>query len=651
LKAPTSFAILIILALCTACTETTVSPTPVPSPTPSPTPEPKTLTICLPNEPDSLYLYGTDDLAAQHIWQAIYDGPLDSRNYTYQPVILTSLPSLASGSAAVEMITAQAGDRVLAAGGEVVELAPGVTVQDASGQRVTFDGTPILMQRMVVTFALHSNLYWSDGALLTADDSVFSFELAADGSTDLAQVPATLADKHAIKRTTDYHAVDVRTIVWSGIPGFLDRAYFLNFWHPLPRHAWGHLSAAELLNADVSTRHPLGWGPFVLREWVPGDHITADRNPIYFRAPEGLPRVDEVTFRFIPDPTTLAGELLAGRCDVVTHDAAEAVRAALSPPSSPPMRGKEEGPTPMGGEKEGGLTPMEGKEGELTVFSTYDARWEFLAFGISPATGYDRPDFFEDVRVRQAIALCIDRQAMINQLLGPSGRVLHSTIPPEHPLYAGDALTTWGYAPAAGQTLLATAGWYDEDGDGTREAHNIPGITDGTPFQVTYHTTGEPQRVQTAQLIQTYLAECGLQVSLETLPPETLFDAGPEGVLFGRRFDLAQFSWRAVSDPLCDLFLSGQMPDAGHWDRPNVAGFLDDEYDTACLSALEAPPGSKIYATGHTEAQHIFSERLPVLPLFQHPKVTLARTSVIGLVPDPTQTSELWNIEQLDLRP
>ena len=632
MKVPASLAILVVLALCTACAEPTIPPTPSPTPppTPSPTPEPKTLTVCLPDEPDSLYLYGTDSPAAQHVWQAIYDGPLDSRHYGHQPVILTALPNLTDGSAAVGTVTVQTGDRVLAASGEVVELAPGVTVKGAAGQRVTFDGSPLPMPRLVVTFTLQPDLYWSDGALLTADDSVFSFELAADGSTELAEVPATptdvgrlsiAANKHIIERTADYRATDVRTVVWSGVPGFLDRAYPLNFWHPLPRHAWGHLSAAELLRADVSTRRPLGWGPFVLREWIPGDHITAARNPIYFRAPEGLPRLDEVVFRFIPDPATLAGELLAGRCDVVTHDAADAVRAALADQS------------------------------QLEVLSTYDARWELLAFGISPAIGYERPDFLEDVRVRQAIALCIDRQAVASQVLDPPGRVVHSTLPPEHPFYAGETLTTWGHDPAAGQALLAAAGWRDEDGDSVREAHDIPGIADGTPFQVTYHTTSDPLRVQTAQLIQSYLAECGVQVHVETVPPETLFAPGPEGILFGRRFDLAQFSWRAQPDPLCDLFLSSQIPDAGHWDRPNVAGFLDDEYDTACLSALEAPLDSDAYAAGHAEAQRIFSARLPALPLFQRPKVTLARGSVIGLSLDPTQGSELWNIEQLDLRP
>lgn len=622
-------AVPVVLILCTACAaEPTTPPTPSPSPTlpptPSPTPEPKRLTICSSEEPDSLYFYGTDSLAAQHVWQAIYDGPIDSRNYADQPVILTHLPSLTNGDAAVKTTVVQTDDRVLDASGKVIELSPGVMIEDVGGQRVTFDGTPLLMPRMIVTFTLQTDLYWSDGMLLTADDSVFSFELASDSAI------AAATGKHIIERTSDYRAIDTRTVVWSGIPGFLDWSCWLNFWHPLPRHAWGRLAAIELLTADVATRKPLGWGPFVIHEWIPGDHLTVVRNPIYFRAHDGLPRMDEVIFRFIADPARLAEQLESGRCDIVTHEAANSVRAALL--SSVP--------------------PNEGEAGRgIETLSTYDTRWELLAFGISPNADYNRPDFFEDVRVRQAIALCIDRQAVVSETLGLSGRVLHSYLLPEHPLYANDALTVWGYDPEAGQKLLATAGWYDEDGDSVREAHAIPGIADGTPFRVTYSTTDEPLRFQIAQLVQNYLAACGIEIIVETMPPEAFFAPGPEGVLFGRWFDLAQFSWRATPDPLCDLFLSSQIPDADRWDRPNVAGFLDDEYDTACRSALDALPGSENYAAAHFESQRIFSERLPVLPLFQRLKIALARSSVIGLSPDPTQISELWNIEQLDVRP
>jgi ABC-type oligopeptide transport system substrate-binding subunit len=99
------------------------------------------------------------------------------------------------------------------------------------------------------------------------------------------------------------------------------------------------------------------------------------------------------------------------------------------------------------------------------------------------------------------------------------------------------------------------------------------------------------------------------------------------------------------------MFTSDQVPVAGDWTGPNVTGFLDDEYDSACLAASLARPDGEGYRAAHAEPQRIFSERLPALPLFQRPKTTLARTTVIGLSPDPTQLSELWNVEQLDLKP
>lgn len=617
-----TLAVLTALVLCTACAELTVLPAPKtpslplpPSPTPSPTPEPKSLTICLSEEPDSLYLYGTDSLAAHHVWQAIYDGPTDNRDYARQPVLLTGLPSLEGGTARVETVAVQAGDRVLAAGGSVMELAPGVIVENAEGEQLVFDGAPIPMEQMVVTFTLRSDLRWSDGEPLTADDSVYSFQLAAD--------PATPTDKYVIERTADYHTMDRQRVVWQGVPGFLDPAYTLNFWHPLPRHSWEGLSAADLLSSEHATREPLGWGPFVIREWVPGDRLTLERNRFYFRAGEGLPRLDEVTFRFIDNPSELTEELVSGRCDIVPHETADTVLATLGEAVLPAA---------------------------VDSLVTPDTAWEMLALGISPAAGYDRPDLFEDVRVRRGIAQCVDRQAVANAASITGGSVPHSYLPPEHPLYAIEKLTVWAYDPQAGQHLLAQAGWYDEDGDGVREAHGVPGVADGTSFQATYQTTDDPLRLRTAELVQAQLRTCGIQTSLQTLPSEQLFAPGPEGVLFGRRFDLAQFSWRATDVPLCDLFLSSQIPGDGDWSRPNVAGFIDGEYDAACQAALEALPGRGDYVVAHAEAQRIFSEQLPVLPLFRHQRVTLVHASVTGLMPTPSQRSELWNLEQLDVR-
>jgi peptide/nickel transport system substrate-binding protein len=495
-----------------------------------------------------------------------------------------------------------------------MRLAPGVTVGDAEDRRTTFRDEPIEMKRMVVTFTLRSDVRWADGEPLTADDSVFAFEIAAD--------PATPSDKQIVERTADYRAVNEHQVVWEGVPGFLDRGYVLNFWHPLPHHAWKGLSAADLLTDEASSRAPLGWGPFSVRDWVCGGGIIMERNPYYFRASEGLPRVDEVTFRFILDPVELTQRLLAGTCDVVTHEAVAGMKLDELRASS-----------------------------AIDILTTHASSWELLAFGISPAADYDRADYFEDVRVRQAIARCLDQEAIADQARPGGGRVLHSYLPPEHPVHEREGLTEWSFDPEAGKSLLARAGWYDEDGDGVREAHGIPGIGDGTPFRVAYKTTDDPLRRRTAAQVQADLEACGIRVAVEVHPAEVLFAPGPQGHLFGRRFDLAQFSWQATTEPLCDMFLSSQMPGPGDWGRPNVAGFLDGAYDEACRSALQTLPGSADYAPRHAVPQQIFSERLPVLPLYQHEKTALARTSVSGLSPNPSEPSELWNIEAIDVGP
>src|SRR5690606_23568082 len=75
--------------------------------------------------------------------------------------------------------------------------------------------------------------------------------------------------------------------------------------------------AEELLSAEVSSRRPMGWGPYVVEEWTAGDHISLVRNPAYFRAAEGLPHFDRVIFRFMTSATEALEALLAGECDYV----------------------------------------------------------------------------------------------------------------------------------------------------------------------------------------------------------------------------------------------------------------------------------------------------------------------------------------------
>jgi peptide/nickel transport system substrate-binding protein len=597
-----------------------VTATPSPSPTPLP-PGPKVLTVCLVGEPDTLYLYGGSRLAAtRHVMELLYDGPIDHLSYDYKPVILQKVPSIADGDAVMRTVRVREGSRVVSAEGDVVELTDGVRVYPRGCHTeecaVEFEGEPLWMEKMEVTFALRDDVTWADGEPLTAKDSVFAFQVASD--------PATPGGHYLTERTASYRSLGDWRVRWVGLPGFIDSTYFLNFFAPLPRHQLEGRSPAALLRADEIRRYPLGWGPFVVAEWVPGDQIALSRNPHYFRAAEGLPYLDRVVFKFTSDAPDLVARVLSGECDVGTQD------ADLKP--FMPLLVQAE------------------QHGLLKVVSATSNGWEHIDFGIVPAPEYRRADFFGDVRVRQAVVQCLDRQAIVDEVTYGRSVVPDSYLPPDHPLYAGEHLVHWDYDPTAGRALMEEVGWLDEDKDGVREAHRIQGIGTGTPFEVTLLVSSDSlASQQVARIVKAHLADCGIRVNLETRPSWEFFSDGPEGPLFGRQFDLAETAWWFDAPPPCGHYLSSEIPDKGHWHGDNSTGYSNPDYDEVCQAALQALPGTPEYVEYHQEAQVIFSEELPAVPLFMWLRVAVARPNVLSFTLDPTARSEFWNIEKLDV--
>jgi peptide/nickel transport system substrate-binding protein len=593
--------------------------TPVPSPAHA---SERSLTICTGAEPDSLYLYGTSTIAAGQVQEAIYDGPIDSNGYGYQPVILEKLPSLSDGDAVLKTIRVETGGRVLDAAGSPIRLEPGVRVQPAGCTSpdcaIVFDGTPLDMEQLVVTFTLRPGITWSDGEPLTAYDSVYSFELAADPDTETV--------KTQVERTARYEVLDDYHTVWTGLPGYRDPAYFTNFWTPLPAHAWADLTPLELLTAPESSRNPLGWGPFVIQEWVAGDHIKLVKNENYWRATEGLPRVDTVTYHFVGDKASAnVASLLAGECDILDQT------------------------TQL--ESQGELLLELQSVGKLNATFATGTVWEHADFGINPAGSYDRPDFFQDVRVRRAIAYCLDRQSIVDSVLYGQSVVLDSYLPPEHPLYNPD-VHHYPHDAEAGVRLLEAAGWIDDDGDPDtpRVAQGVDGIVDGTPLSFSYWTTSASQRQAAGQIVAASLQECGIRAEIEYWNTNEFFANGPEGPVFGRHFDVAQFAWLVGVEPPCDLYTSSQIPGAENaWTGENATGFSDPEYDAACAAALQTLPGTAAHEQNHHEAQRIFAEQLPVIPLYLRLKLAATRPDLQGFTMDPTARSEFWNIEEFEL--
>jgi len=156
-------------------------------------------------------------------------------------------------------------------------------------------------------------------------------------------------------------------------------------------------------------------------------------------------------------------------------------------------------------------------------------------------------------------------------------------------------------------------------------------------------------RTQYMQIWQQNLAGCGFMVNLENVPVGQYFSNGPDGPLLGRRFDVASFA--SSVEPSCERYLSNAIPSANNgWIGDNVSGFTNPHFDAACKRVLSALPGTADYIEGHQEAQRIFAEQLPVLPLFSHYTLAAIRLEVKDFVMDATEDSAMWNIEMFDTR-
>jgi peptide/nickel transport system substrate-binding protein len=546
------------------------------------------------------------------------------QNYAENPVILEKLPSLNGGDARLQPVQVNTGDLIVDSAGNPVNLETGVVYRPSGCTEVTctqsYSGDqPITMDQLVLDFKLLQGIKWSDGTPLTAADSVYSYEIAR------SLYPSAQAD--LVIRTQSYQATDDTSVQWIGLPGYQDGIYHSKFFTPLPQHAWHTYTVEELRTAEISARQPLGWGAYIIDQWVPGDHISLHKNPLYFRAGENLPHFDNLVFRFVGSTSDALDALQAGECDLIDKTSMFDLQ------------------TPR-------LTDLLNSK-QAIAFYQNDAGWEQITFGIN-STDSQRVKFFELKEVRQAVAMCIDRPALVADQTMNTQLLLDTYVPPSHPLY-NSQVVHYDVDVQKASSLLASAGWLDADNDPNtpRTAQGVAGVPDGTAFQVDYLVSSDTKPQADAQAIQKMLAACGIGTRIVTQPPADFLAPGPDGPVFGRSFDLAQFAWAGSFEPACNLYLTseitGPYPEYPKgWGGMNASGYSNPQYDAACENALFSLSDAPQHRAEHLQAQQIFSTELPALPLYLHYSVSVARPDLCNYTSTSAVDTPLWFLERLD---
>jgi peptide/nickel transport system substrate-binding protein len=285
---------------------------------------------------------------------------------------------------------------------------------------------------------------------------------------------------------------------------------------------------------------------------------------------------------------------------------------------------------------------------------------EWLGLGITPSSyddGYninfqvDRQDFFGDAHTRQGIVYCLNRKAVVENVLFGLTTVPTTYIPPDHPLFDTN-VSAIPYDPSVGISLLEQAGWRNTDGDPETplQAVTVKNVKPGTPLQLTYYTTTATQRRQVVNILADSLAQCGIGVEVKYFSQNDLYTSGPEGALFGRKFDLIEYAMGVDSIvPPCSWFVSSEIPSpANQWIGTNLSGYKNPEYDAACRATQIELPENEKYIEAYRQTQIIFGDELPAIPLYYRLRTAVTRPDVCNFELDSTANT-LWNIENVDI--
>jgi len=453
----------------------------------------------------------------------------------------------------------------------------------------TVENGGISADSLTWTLRLRDDVTWHDGEPFTSADVKLTYEMLILEGTDVtSRVGWTSIE--SCETPDDY------TVVFKFKEVDAPFLWRLSIVHILPEHILGGLTA-EQFNAAEWMRAPVGTGPFMFKEWVSGDHITLVKNPNYFV--EGQPYLDEVVYRIVPDANTLLNMTETAEVDVQLR---------------------------VGDDLAGLIDDMPDVE-RVTVQSV--TPWLIWINCNHP--------FFKDARTRQALAYGFDKEIVARGIFRGLSEPADGVISPQLPAYNPD-ITIYRYDPDKAKALLEEVGWKDENGDGTREAHGVAGVDDGTPFKFdTANIAGQQIRIQLLSLIHAQWKQIGLDPQLNLVDVGTLFgDLLPNNTLQTAYSYIGRYA-----DPdIGDLYLDRVK----YNNNANYTGYNNPTVDELILASQQTADQNKRNDL-IKQAEAIIADEVPQIFIAWRANNTAVNKRVHGYRPAPAY-DELWNVAE-----
>jgi len=240
-----------------------------------------------------------------------------------------------------------------------------------------------------------------------------------------------------------------------------------------------------------------------------------------------------------------------------------------------------------------------------------------------------------DLRVRQAIAMCIDRDALISAVytyvpddIKPQLR-MDSFEPKTHCAYGGP-YQDYAYDPVAAGELLDEAGWTLPDGGTVRQNAN------GDPLKLTLTTTDSQFRQTWGAVAQQNLQGCGFDLTTNYISADIWF--GDTTGIARRDYELGAFAWVGQADPTGrTLYACNQIPTAdNNWEGQNGMGWCNEKASNAIILANNTLNRDERIAA-YDIVQEEFAKDMVSLPLFQRAEAEAWSLNMEGIDPDPTE--------------